>query len=351
MTRNDEIYLARCLELAKNGYGHAFPNPLVGCVIVHEGEIIGEGFHFQPGEGHAEVRAIQSVKNKELLKDATLYVNLEPCSHYGKTPPCTDLIIDKQIPTIVIGTLDPSPKVAGKGVEKLFQNGHQVTVGVLEEACAQLNKRFFTAHQNNRPYVVLKWAQSTDAYFAPNRQDPEQPFWISNAYAKQLTHKYRAAETAILTGKTTALKDNPSLTTREWAGDSPLRVYIDPKLELPEHYALNNREVPTLVFCQKGAKNHHNRIHEEIDFEQRLPAQILEKLQSREIQSVLIEGGSHTLQSFIDSGLWDEARVFTGDRELKHGLKAPALPVEPRIEKQVTNNQLNIYYNDHKHSL
>jgi len=337
----DEFYMQRCLQLAKNGMGSAFPNPLVGCVIVHQNKIIGEGFHFQPGAPHAEVNAINSVENPELLKDSTLYVNLEPCSHYGKTPPCSDLIIEKEIPNIVIGTVDPSAKVSGKGIKKLFTNGCQLNVGVLEDECEELNKRFFTFHNKNRPYVILKWAQTESGYFAPANQQEEKPFWISNQYAKQLTHKYRAEEMAILVGKNTALKDNPSLTTREWSGTSPFRILIDPDLTVPDHFELLNQKEPTIIFCRMPKANKRNIFYEGLNFDQALPPQILKTLKEYSVQSIIIEGGGNTLQQFIDSKLWDEARVFSANLYLEKGLKAPKLNV-PAVDEKILTSAQNI---------
>ena len=212
----DQRYMQRCLSLARKAIGYTYPNPLVGSVIVHEGKIIGEGWHAKAGEPHAEVNAIASVKDEKLLKESTLYVNLEPCAHFGKTPPCADLIIEKEIPKIVIGCVDINSKVAGKGIERLRQAGREVMVGVLEAECQALNARFFTFHAQQRPYIILKWAQTRDGFIAPLQQEQQKPVWISNAFSQQLTHLWRAQEGAILVGKHTVEKDNPSLTTRHW---------------------------------------------------------------------------------------------------------------------------------------
>ena len=302
--------IKRCIQLAYNGLGTTYPNPLVGCVIVHDGKIIGEGWHQKAGEPHAEVRAIASVKDKSLLAESTLYVSLEPCSHYGKTPPCADLIITHRIPRVVIGTTDPFAKVAGRGIEKLRAAGCEVTVGVMEKECRELNKRFFTFHAQKRPYIILKWAQTRDGFIAPLQQAQQTPVWISNAFSQQLTHLWRAQEGAILVGKHTVEKDNPSLTTRHWVGNNPLRLVIDNEHSLAKTLAIFQGD-PTVVLTISPTLS--------------MPKQVCNDLYERQIQSLIVEGGAHVLQQFIDDGLWDEARIFVGTPQFSAGLKAPQL--------------------------
>jgi len=342
--------MKRCLQLAKNGLGKTYPNPLVGSVIVYKDKIIGEGWHQKAGEAHAEVNAIQSVKDASLLKKATLFVNLEPCSHYGKTPPCSDLIIQKGIRKVVVGTLDPNPQVAGRGISRMIQAGIEVHVGCLEDECNEINKRFFTYFKKKRPYIILKWAQTKDGYIAPKQQDFGKPFWITNLDSKQLVHKWRAEEQSILVGKNTAIKDNPKLNTRLWEGKNPVRVLIDSKLETmqqPEKLHLLDGSIKTLIFCGKTSENRENLIFERIDFNHRVPEQILDILYRHKLQSLIIEGGKRTLQEFIDSGLWDEARVFTGTGYLKFGIEAPALNAVPIKSTFIGQDTLNLYKNEH----
>lgn len=340
--------MKRCLQLAKNGLGKTYPNPLVGCVLVWDKKIIGEGWHQRAGAPHAEVNAITDVKNPELLKDATLYVNLEPCSHYGKTPPCSQLIIAKRIPRVVVGITDPNPKVAGRGIQQLKDAGIKVERGCLAEEAAQINKRFLTFQTQKRPYIILKWAQTADGFIAPERQEQGKPFWITNSYSKQRVHQWRSKEQAILVGKNTAIKDNPRLNTRLWNGKSPLRILIDKNLEIlnhPESYLLD-RKTETLVFCQTPAVSVENLSFEKLDFTAPTIPQLLEKLYLKNIQSLIVEGGRDTVQRFIDQGYWDEARVFTGTPYLRSGIKAPNLPCLPKKNIKIQNDQLHIFYHD-----
>ncbi|PRZ28093.1 bifunctional diaminohydroxyphosphoribosylaminopyrimidine deaminase/5-amino-6-(5-phosphoribosylamino)uracil reductase RibD [Flavobacterium granuli] len=328
-----EKYLRRCIELAKNGLGTTYPNPLVGSVIVYNDQIIGEGWHKKAGEPHAEVNAIHSVKDKSLLQKATIYVSLEPCSHFGKTPPCCDLIIQNKIPNVVIGTVDPNEKVAGKGIRKLIEAGIKVTVGVLENECNELNKRFFTFHQKKRPYLILKWAESQDGFIAPNiisRKEQygseKKPVWITNPYSRQLVHKWRSEEQAILIGTKTALEDNPKLDVRDWTGNHPVRVILDQNNRIPKTNHIFDNQTKTVIICGKITDaDSKNTIFESIDFEQNIAPQLTKLLFKHQIQSVIIEGGSQTLQTFIDANLWDEARVFIGNSILGDGIKAPIL--------------------------
>ena len=341
--------MQRCIELAQLGLGSVSPNPMVGAVIVHNGQIIGEGYHQQYGQAHAEVNAVNQVLNSfenaaELLAHATIYVSLEPCAHYGKTPPCADLIIKHRIPQVVIGCRDPFEQVNGKGVEKLQAAGIQVIVGVLEEECKLLNKRFFTRVQKHRPYIILKWAQTADGFFAP--ADNSQ-YWITGPKAHKIVHKWRSEEDAVLIGKNTARIDNPQLNVRYWEGRSPKRVVIDRKLELSDQLHIFDQQVETLIF---------NEIKTDIvgsvkyialeDFERYVPQYILYQLYLQDIQSVIIEGGAHTLNTFIAAGLWDEARIFTGRSLLKKGIQAPVISGLPACEYLLGTDQLQILYNE-----
>ena len=324
MMTTDERYIQRCLFLAHKAMGYTYPNPLVGSVIVHEGKIIGEGWHTKAGEPHAEVNAIASVKDKNLLKESTLYVNLEPCAHFGKTPPCADLIIEKEIPKIVIGCVDIYSKVAGRGIERLQQAGREVIVGVLEAESQALNKRFFTFHAQKRPYIILKWAQTRDGFIAPLQQAQQAPVWISNAFSQQLTHLWRAQEGAILVGKHTVEKDNPSLTTRHWVGNNPLRLVIDNDNSLPNSLAIFQGD-PTVVFTSVQATDTPNISFAPLSSSVSMPKQVCNYLYEQQVQSLIVEGGAQVLQQFIDEGLWDEARIFVGSPQFSDGLKAPQL--------------------------
>lgn len=339
--------MQRCLELAAIAFGNTYPNPMVGSVVVFKDEIIGEGWHQKAGMPHAEVNAINSVKDKSLLKKATLYVSLEPCSHFGKTPPCADLIIAHKIPKVVIGCLDPNEKVAGRGIKKLLDAGCKVTLGMLEEEAQNLNKRFFTFHRKQRPYVVLKWAETADGFIAPHEQTTGKPFWITSPASKQLVHKWRSEEHAILIGTKTALKDNPQLNNRLWEGRSPIRVVIDRKLKIPKSLQVCDLSEKTIVITEKNIGNtSKNLVFETIDFSENSVGNILNALWKHQIQSVIIEGGATTLNAFITAGLWDEARVFTGEKKLSDGIKAPQIPKNPTTEEKIANDHLKWYYND-----
>lgn len=342
-----EKYIKRCIELAKNGLGATYPNPLVGSVIVHRDSIIGEGWHQKAGGPHAEVNAVNSVKDKSLLKKSTIYVSLEPCSHFGKTPPCSDLIIAKGIKKVVIGTVDPFAEVAGRGIKKLMEAGCEVQVGVLEQECQDLNKRFFTFHQKKRPYIILKWAQTADGFIAPKIQEKREPVWITNQYSKQLVHKWRSEEQAILVGTNTAIADNPKLNTRLWKGENPVRVVIDKDLKIPQESALFDGTIKTIVLTENEKKSDNNNLaFEKLDFQQDLPNQICEVLYRHNLQSVIIEGGLKTLQTFIDNNLWDEARVFTGISEFHKGVKAPEFSGKMFSKTTLERDTLKFYKND-----
>jgi len=324
------VYMQRCLDLAIQGLGTTYPNPLVGAVIVWKDKIIGEGFHHRSGEPHAEVLAIRSVKNRELLKQATLYVNLEPCSHYGKTPPCADLIVKTGIPRVVVGTPDTTEKVHGKGIRTMQEGGIEVITGIREQESRFINRRFFTYHEKKRPYIILKWAESADGYLDEERIAGQQgPHWISGPLGRQLVHKWRSEEQAILVGRKTALIDNPALTAREWYGRNPLRLVIDRELTLPTGLQLFDDEAPTIIFNNLREEKHTHPEPVRIDFSKPIIPQITEELYSRQIQSMIVEGGAYTLRQYIESGMWDEARVFKGNRYFHAGVKAPVLKRQP----------------------
>lgn len=345
----DQIFIQRCLQLAAQGLGTTYPNPMVGSVIVHQGKIIGEGWHYKAGMPHAEVNAVASVKDKSLLKDSTIYVSLEPCSHFGKTPPCADLIIAHQIPRVVIATIDPFAKVCGQGVQKLKAAGIEVVVGCLEQQANELNKRFFTYHQKQRPYIILKWAQTIDGFIAPSNRTEQAPVWITSPYARQIVHKWRSEEQAILIGTQTALADNPRLDTRDWSGNSPIRVVIDRDLRIPKSYHLWDDSCKTIVItAQNEVVSTAMTTIESIDFTQEVEQQILEVLYKHQIQSVIIEGGAKVLQNFIDKQLWDEARVFTGKTYFRSGVKAPILNQQPSHIQLIESDELTYYYNKSK---
>lgn len=347
MNIENEKYMQRCIDLAKLGERRVAPNPMVGSVIVCKGKIIGEGFHQQHGGPHAEVNAINSVHDQELLKQSTLYVNLEPCAHFGKTPPCSDLIIEKQVPEIVIGTVDPFAQVAGKGIEKLRKAGRKVTVGVLEKECLELNRRFFTFHKEKRPYIVLKWAQTADGFvdFDRTALDYGKPSWITNEMARIAVHKQRSTETAIFIGTETALRDNPSLTLRDWYGKQPLRIVVDRFRRLDANLSLFDGKSETLTVTQ--APYNENRNTKQIIIEKTEDSidKLLEYLYTNSIQSVIVEGGPTLLKSFIDRKLWDEAHVYVGQVTFGNGIKAPEFQASPTYFDRFYNSELRVYRN------
>ena len=343
---NHEDYIARCIELAKNGFGTTYPNPMVGSVIVYNGEIIGEGWHQKAGEPHAEVNAIRSVKDPSLLDKATIYVSLEPCSHFGKTPPCCDLIIKNKIPNVVIGTVDSNIKVAGNGIKRLQEAGSNVIVGILEKECYELNQRFFTFHEKKRPYIILKWAETQDGFIAPLQKEEQKPVWITNLNSRQLVHKWRTEEQAILVGTQTVIDDNPQLNARDWEGNNPIRVVIDQNHRIPKTAHVFDNQTKTIVFSnKKSTPSLENTILEVIDFQQNIVQQIVDKLFQHQIQSVIIEGGAQTLQTFIDANLWDEARVFIGNCTFEKGVKAPILNTSPLKKEKIGTDELLIIRN------
>jgi diaminohydroxyphosphoribosylaminopyrimidine deaminase / 5-amino-6-(5-phosphoribosylamino)uracil reductase len=343
---NHEHYIARCIELAKNGFGTTYPNPMVGSVIVYNGQIIGEGWHKKSGEPHAEVNAIRSVKDRSLLDKATIYVSLEPCSHFGKTPPCCDLIIENKIPNIVIGTVDSNIKVAGKGIKRLREAGANVIVGVLENECYELNQRFFTFHEKKRPFIILKWAQTQNGFIAPLEKKEQKPVWITNSYSRQLVHKWRTEEQAILVGTQTVIDDNPQLNARDWDGNNPIRIVIDQNNRIPRTSYVFDNQAKTILFSKnKTLVSSENCIFEVIDFQQNIAQQIIDKLYEHQIQSLIIEGGAQTLQTFIEANLWDEARIFTGNIEFGNGIKAPILNQIPYKKEEIATDELLIIRN------
>jgi diaminohydroxyphosphoribosylaminopyrimidine deaminase / 5-amino-6-(5-phosphoribosylamino)uracil reductase len=318
--------MQRCIQLAKSAAGYVAPNPMVGAVLVYENRIIGEGCHQQYGGPHAEVHCINSVKeaDRHLISKSTIYVSLEPCAHFGKTPPCADLIIEKKIPHVVIGCRDPFKQVDGKGVEKLQAAGIQVTMNVLEQECKTLNKRFITFHKEHRPYIVLKWAQTANGKIAGEAGGGR--LLISNEFSNRLVHKWRSEEAAILVGTNTALFDDPSLTTRLWKGANPIRLVVDMNLRLPSSLQLFNKQVKTIVFNSLKHEEQDNLLYYQVTQDVSLVHQLLNALYQLKVQSVLVEGGAQLLQSFIDEGLWDEIRVITNNEQVvPHGLPAPRM--------------------------
>lgn len=337
---SDALYMQRALELAEFGRGKVSPNPMVGCVIVHQDKIIGEGYHQKYGQAHAEVNAVNAVKNQELLAEATVYVTLEPCAHFGKTPPCASLLVEKQVKKVIIATCDTNPLVGGKGIQILKDAGIEVVTGVLEKEARFQNKRFFTLIEKKRPYVILKWAQTRDGFVA--REDYSSK-WITNASSRQLVHKWRAEEDAIMVGKNTAKYDDPALNVRDWVGKNPLRLVIDSKLELPNSLKLFDEAVPTICYNTLKAEVRGTLEYVKLnpDFHVK---DILEDLCKRNIQSVLIEGGSYLLNKFLASELWDEARVFTSNNKFGSGIVAP-IPTTPVSETiEVLEDTLRIYH-------
>ncbi|HVM89661.1 MAG TPA: bifunctional diaminohydroxyphosphoribosylaminopyrimidine deaminase/5-amino-6-(5-phosphoribosylamino)uracil reductase RibD [Puia sp.] len=330
----DDKFMNRCVQLAKQGAGYVAPNPMVGAALVHEGRIIGEGFHQQYGKAHAEVNCINSVleEDKQLVPQSTLYVSLEPCAHYGKTPPCTDLIIEKKIPHVVIGCRDPFKEVNGKGIEKLLQAGIDVTQLVLEKECIQLNKRFFTFHTKHRPYIILKWAQSNNGKIA--RLHGERMF-ISNEFTNRLVHKWRSEEASILVGRNTALLDDPELNVRLWSGTDPVRMAVDMDLRLPQSLKIFNQKSKTVIFNSIKYEEKGNLLYYQVTNDVSIIHQMLNALYQLKIQSVLVEGGAKLLQSFIDEGIWDEARVINNEALIiDNGVNAPLLN-----QAQLTNTE------------
>ena len=339
-------YMKRCIDLARLGCGSTAPNPMVGSVIVCGDRIIGEGFHRKAGLAHAEVNAVGSVKDKDLLAKSILYVNLEPCAHTGKTPPCSDLIIHCRIPSVVIGTLDPHEVVGGKGIARLHQAGIAVTTGICRESCIDLNKRFFTYHLLKRPYIILKWAQSADGFIDVLREksDPARPNWISNELSRKLVHKWRTEEQAIMVGTYTALLDNPRLNAREWPGKNPLRIVLDRTLRLPANLHLFDQQIATLIINEIRDETVGLCRYRIIPFTRNLLPSVMNLLHEQGIQSLMVEGGKKLLESFIKSGLWDEARIFTGQKPFGSGIKAPEIEDQVKQQTWIEKDILTVLY-------
>ena len=338
---NHKFYIKRCIELAQKTTGKTYPNPLVGAVIVHNGKIIGEGFHQKAGEPHAEINAINSVKNPELLPESTIYVSLEPCAHFGKTPPCSFKLREIGFKKVVIGAMDSHDKVNGKGKKILMDAGIETLSGILENKCRELNKRFFTFHEKKRPYILLKWAESNDGFIDKNFQ----PTKISNELASQFVHQIRSEEHAILVGTQTALIDNPSLTTRLVEGRNPVRILIDFDLKVPQNFKIYNDEAPTLIFNQEKEADEGNIKFIKISKENFLE-ELMQKLFENQIQSVLVEGGSRTLQTFINANLWDETIIIKNENLiLENGTKAPNFEGNLTEEKIFRDNKVSFYRN------
>ena len=336
---SDEFFMERCIQLARLGMGEVAPNPLVGALIVHKGEIIGEGYHEKYGFTHAEVNAINSVKDHSLLKESTIYVSLEPCAHSGKTPPCALLLTKIKIKRVVIGSLDTFSKVNGKGIQILREKGIEVKIGVLEEACRALNKHFFTFNESHRPYILLKWAQSIDGLID---KDAKQ-YWISASETQTIVHKLRSEYQGVLVGRKTVQSDNPTLTVRAYKGTNPIRVVIDSELRLKQESMVFNDEAPTIILNKK--KQDHTDNLSWIKLEKVTPSTIIEVIYRLGIQSIIIEGGRKTLQSFIDAKLWDEALVIQGKKCLVSGTKAPILNTQSTEKIDFFGDQILTYYN------
>lgn len=332
--------MQRAFELARLGKGTVSPNPLVGCVIVHDERIIGEGWHQRYGEAHAEVNAIRSVNDKNLLKQSTVYVNLEPCSHTGKTPPCADLLIQSAVKKVVIANEDSNPLVAGNGIKKLKSAGIDVVTGVLEKQGRELNQRFFTFIETERPYIILKWAETADGFIARENYESR---WISNEFSRQLVHRWRSEEDAVLIGTKTAAHDNPHLSVRDWSGRNPVRIVVDRFLRLPKSLHLFDSSQKTICYNVLKHEEHSNLDYIRLD-EANFLNQLIHDLFKRKIQSVIVEGGALTLNLFIKSGMWDEARVFRSQRSFGQGIEAPALKGNLISEESVFNDTLMIYH-------
>ena len=339
--KTHEHFIEKCITLARKGILNVSPNPMVGCIIVYNDEIIGEGYHQEYGKSHAEVNAIKAVKDKSLLSKSTLYVNLEPCCHHGKTPPCTDLIIRHNFSKVVIGCIDPFSEVSGRGIKKLEDNSIKVLYGVLEEKCKDLNRRFFYFHKYKRPYIILKWAKSKDDYIAPINQ--EKPFWMTSKESKTLVHNWRAEEDAILVGRKTVTADNPSLTVRMCEGKNPMRLVIDKSLSLKNNYNIFDDHAETLVFNNIKSYTVRNTIYVKIDFSNPIE-EILNELYKRKILSLIVEGGAITINSFIENNLYDEIRLFTTEKVLENGILSPLIPnIKMTKNTIIDKDKLEVY--------
>ena len=346
MNQHDK-YMHRCLELAVRGLGKVAPNPMVGCVIVGDNGTLGEGYHDAFGGPHAEVNAINSVDNKAALKNATLYVSLEPCAHQGKTPPCTDAIIASGIRKVVIGCQDPNPLVKGKGIEKLKEAGCTVEIGVLEKDCMEVNKRFFTFHERKRPYIILKWAQTSDGFIDKKRTKEESPEKITQPEIEIMVHLWRSQEQAIMVGTHTVIMDNPKLTARKAGVKTPLRVILDKSLKIPTTANIFDKEAPTLIFTEQSPPSNNGVEYKHVEFDTKLIQSMLTELYNRNIQSVIVEGGEKLLKSFIEKDLWDEGKVFYSAKTLGEGVSAPNFPFPSKGEIKIGDDTLVLYRNRH----
>lgn len=339
----DNKYMARCIQLARNGMGNVSPNPMVGAVLVHNDKIIGEGYHRKYGEAHAEVNAIASVKNERLLTESTLYVNLEPCSHYGKTPPCSQLIIEKKIPHVVIATLDPFPEVSGRGVKMLQAAGIQVTTGILEKQAIELNKRFIWFHEHKSPYVILKWAQSADGYMDEYGRLPEvAPIQISSPATRRLVHKLRSEVDAIMVGRNTACLDNPSLTTRYWSGRNPTRILVDRLLKISPNSSLYDGAAPTIIFTNQMPEPHPNVDFVLLNTTEDILFQVKKELYLRNLQTLMVEGGAFLLDCFLQSGV-NEVRVETSSLWMENGVPAPKVAMPLKECRKMDNSVIRYF--------
>lgn len=342
MDYNHILYMNRALELAGNGLGSVRPNPLVGAVIVHDHRIIGEGWHQIYGGPHAEVNAIRNVENKSLLPDSTVYVNLEPCTHYGKTPPCADLLIQYAVKKVVIANVDSNPLVGGKGIEKLKKAGIEVEIGICEAEGRFLNRRFFTFMEKKRPYIILKWAQTADNFLGRLNFDSK---WISNELSRKIVHKWRAEEAAIMVGPNTARYDNPVLNVREWSGDNPLRIVIDRHMRLDPSLHLFDGSIPTLCYNLEMESVKENLCHVRLSPDNFFQ-EMIQDLYERKVQSVMVEGGAMLLNYFISNKMWDEARIFYSDVTFGEGIKAPLIKGRIAKEESILNDRLQIIINE-----
>jgi diaminohydroxyphosphoribosylaminopyrimidine deaminase / 5-amino-6-(5-phosphoribosylamino)uracil reductase len=330
----------RALQLAKLGAGNVAPNPMVGCIIVHNGVIIGEGFHQKYGEAHAEVNAVNSVKDQSKLSDSTVYVTLEPCSHFGKTPPCADLLIEKKVKKVVVSNLDPNPLVAGKGIEKMRADGIEVVTGILEKEGREINKRFYAIMEKKRPYIILKWAETADGFIAGENGKTIQ---ISNEFSTKLVHKMRAENAAIMVGTNTVMHDDPHLTTRKWTGKNPIRVLIDKQLRLKRHLNVFKEEAETLIYNYHGDGKVANAQYVKLPEDEQFLENLIADLYQRNIQSLLVEGGTKLLQSFIDLGLWDEALVIVSEKVIEEGFLGPKMDLRKAEKIELNSDKVFIF--------
>ena len=336
-----ESYMNRCLQLAEQGRGNVAPNPMVGCIIVHNGKIISEGYHEQFGSSHAEVNAIKKIENKKILKHSSLFVNLEPCAHHGKTPPCTDLILQMGISEIYIGSSDPNPIVSGKGIEILKDSGKKVQTGILAKESRELNKRFYTFHEKKRPYVILKWAETVDGFISrfpiPENKNENK---ITNGEADKLNHQWRSEESAIMVGTNTVLNDNPALTTRLVNGKNPIRVLIDKKGIFQENLQIMKANSKVILFTENESKTEDHIEFVKTDFKVSIIDFVLSELWKRNVQSLIVEGGSVLLNSFLESGLYDEIRILIGNKVFGSGIEAPNVDKSRAIKNFISDNEL-----------